>query len=203
MLQCANYIFSRNKFDSRLAKLYEAAANAGYGEAAYRLKIMYIRGYGVYRNKDTSNYWGQRCKELGYEPDQRVIDEINNAGDGTSSNSSSSNSSGGGGCFITTAVCDSFGKADDCFELTTFRKFRDGWLTSQPDGKALIAEYYSIAPRIVDRINRLADSAQIYKSIWREYLEPCLTFIGRGDNQSCKRLYVDMVTSLKERFLKG
>ena len=67
----ANYIFSRNKFDSRLAKMYEAA---------YRLKIMYARGYGVYRNKDTANYWHQRYKELGYEPDQRVIDEINNAG---------------------------------------------------------------------------------------------------------------------------
>ena len=28
-------------------------------------------------------------------------------------------------CFVTTAVCDSFGKSDDCFELTTFRNFRD------------------------------------------------------------------------------
>lgn len=100
-------------------------------------------------------------------------------------------------CFVTTAVCDSFGKADDCYELTAFRKFRDGWLSVQPDGKSLIAEYYAIAPRIVANINRLTDAAQIYKSIWQKYLEPCLRFIERGDNLSCKNKYIDMIRELK------
>lgn len=104
------------------------------------------------------------------------------------------------GCFITTAVCDSFGKPDDCEELTTFRKFRDGWLANQPDGKSLIAEYYSIAPRIVNKINLLADAAQIYKSIWQSYLEPCLNFIKRGDNIACKNKYIDMVRELKKTY---
>ena len=31
-------------------------------------------------------------------------------------------------CFITTAVCESEGKPDDCAELTAFRAFRDGYL---------------------------------------------------------------------------
>lgn len=101
-------------------------------------------------------------------------------------------------CFVTTAVCDSFGKADDCYELTAFRKFRDGWLSVQPDGKSLIAEYYAIAPRIVANINRLTDAAQIYKSIWQKYLEPCLRFIERGDNLSCKNKYIDMIRELKK-----
>ncbi|MBQ3444599.1 MAG: CDC27 family protein [Selenomonadaceae bacterium] len=101
-------------------------------------------------------------------------------------------------CFVTTAVCDSFGKPDDCYELTAFRKFRDGWLSVQPDGKSLIAEYYAIAPRIVANINRLTDAAQIYKSIWQKYLEPCLRFIERGDNLSCKNKYVDMIRELKK-----
>ena len=101
-------------------------------------------------------------------------------------------------CFITTAVCNSFDKPDDCFELTTFRNFRDTWLVNQPDGKALIAEYYDIAPRIVANINRLADAAQIYKSIWQQYLEPCLNFIRSGDNLSCKNKYVEMVRELKK-----
>ena len=105
------------------------------------------------------------------------------------------------GCFVTTAVCDSFGKADDCYELTTFRKFRDCWLMNQPDGKNLIAEYYSIAPRIVDKINRLTDAAKIYEGIWREYLAPCLTFIELGDQFSCKAKYVDMVQHLKKIYL--
>ena len=103
-------------------------------------------------------------------------------------------------CFITTAVCDSFGKPDDCFELTAFRKFRDGWLTAQPDGKTLIAEYYAIAPRIVANINRLADAKEIYKRIWQKYLAPCLNFIKRGDNDSCKSKYVEMVCELKKQY---
>ena len=104
-------------------------------------------------------------------------------------------------CFITTAVCDSFGKADDCYELTTFRHFRDDWLVLQPDGKQLVDEYYAVAPRIVAGINRLVNAAQIYKDIWREYLAPCLTFIELGDQSSCKAKYVDMVHHLKKLYL--
>ena len=104
----------------------------------------------------------------------------------------------GDACFVTTAVCYSFGKPDDCYELTTFRNFRDTWLAAQPDGKSLIAEYYAIAPRIVANINRLADAAQIYKSIWQKYLEPCLNFIRSGDNLSCKNKYVEMIHELKK-----
>ena len=102
------------------------------------------------------------------------------------------------GCFITTAVCENFGKPDDCFELTTFRNFRDGWLTAQPDGKNLIAEYYAIAPQIVANINRATNPAKIYKTIREKYLEPCLNFIMRGDNLSCKKKYIEMVTELKK-----
>ena len=104
-------------------------------------------------------------------------------------------------CFITTAVCGSFGKADDCFEFTTLRKFRDTWLTAQPDGKSLIAEYYDIAPRIVANINRLANAKEIYKNIWQNYLEPCLKFIERGENLACRNKYVEMVRDLKQRYL--
>lgn len=47
----------------------------------------------------------------------------------------------GGGCYITTAVCEFYGKPDDCYELTEFRKFRDEWLALQPDGELLIKNY--------------------------------------------------------------
>lgn len=104
------------------------------------------------------------------------------------------------GCFITTAVCNNLGKSDDCFELMTFRNFRDTWLISQPDGQNLIDEYYNIAPRIVDNINRLSNATQIYQSIWQKYLEPCLNFIKHGDNLSCKRKYVEMIQKLKIYF---
>lgn len=105
-------------------------------------------------------------------------------------------------CFITTAVCDSFGKADDCYELTAFRNFRDKWLVNQSDGKNLIAEYYEVAPKIVEKINSLSNAAEIYKNIWNDYLSDCLKFIEVGDNLNCKKIYVNMVNALKEKFLK-
>ena len=108
----------------------------------------------------------------------------------------------GRGCFITTAVCDSFGKADDCYELTAFRNFRDKWLALQADGKNLIAEYYEVAPKIVEKINSLSNSAEIYKNIWRDYLSACLKSIEVGNNENCKKIYVEMVNTLKEKFLK-
>lgn len=105
------------------------------------------------------------------------------------------------GCFITTTVCKSLGKTDDCYELTTFRFFRDNWLVDQLDGASLIAEYYSIAPKIVDKINRLKNSGEIYQSIWDEWLSSCLKLIEQGRNEDCKIRYINMVNYLKKTFL--
>ncbi|GHU54664.1 hypothetical protein FACS1894132_09650 [Clostridia bacterium] len=58
------------------------------------------------------------------------------------------------GCYITTAVCTSLEKPDDCYELTLLRNFRDTFLKNQPDGETLIKPYYEDAPRIVDKINK-------------------------------------------------
>jgi len=63
-----------------------------------------------------------------------------------------------GRCFITTATCETLGKPDNCYELNLFRDFRDNWLERQPDGKALIQEYYDVAPKIVNSINKRKDA---------------------------------------------
>lgn len=104
------------------------------------------------------------------------------------------------GCFITTAVCDNFGKPDDCYELTAFRKFRDGWLKFQNDGQKLIEEYYRTAPSIVDKINALPNAKFIYQEIWDNYLSKCLSYIESRDYYSCKNLYANMVKDLKAKF---
>ena len=136
------------------------------------------------------------------EDAQKYIKKINPARNSSSSNSSSSSSSSkSGGCFITSTVCDSFGKPDDCYELTTFRNFRDNWLSTQPDGKNLIAQYYEIAPKIVAEIDKLPSAQNIYQSILSEYLQPCLKFIEEGENLKCKNIYINMVNNLKEKFL--
>ena len=104
------------------------------------------------------------------------------------------------GCFITSAVCESFGKPDDCYELTMFRSFRDNYLAKEQDGEDLIRKYYRIAPWIVEKINELPNANSIYLSIWREYLLPCLTSIEQKDYITCKKKYVQMVEELFEKF---
>lgn len=104
-------------------------------------------------------------------------------------------------CFITTAVCKYFNKPDDCYELTTLRSFRDNWLANQPDGQALIAEYYSIAPLIVTALGSSPEKDSIYLHLWNDYIEPCIKLIELGANDTCKKLYIDMVNELKEKFI--
>ena len=106
-----------------------------------------------------------------------------------------------GGCFITTAVCSTLDKGDDCAELTSFRQFRDGWLTNDDGGQALIEEYYQIAPQIVAAIDTQATSNDIYAGIWEAYLQPAFTALQASDNQSAKDIYVNMVRDLQETYL--
>jgi tetratricopeptide (TPR) repeat protein len=106
-----------------------------------------------------------------------------------------------GWCFITSAACASFGKSDNCYELTAFRAFRDGWLSSQPDGEAIVADYYRIAPAIVSAINRRTDSAAVYSGIWNTYLEKCLRLIEGGQYENCKQEYMNMVRELEKEWL--
>ena len=104
-------------------------------------------------------------------------------------------------CFITTAVCEELGKPDDCEELTAFRAFRDGYLMRCPDGPALVAEYYDIAPAIVSCINLADDRTARYREIRRRYLEPCYRDLQEGRPEACKDRYVAMVRDLQNRYL--
>lgn len=103
---------------------------------------------------------------------------------------------GGGGCYITTATCEEFGKPDDCYELTSFRNFRDNWLKQQPDGEKLIAQYYETTPKVVELINKQPNRTEIYQFINENYLAKCLSYIENGENEKCKDLYVEMMEYL-------
>ena len=109
------------------------------------------------------------------------------------SGSSSSSTTGSKGCFITTAVCVYLGKADDCEELSNFRNYRDNWLVNQPEGRALIEEYYRIAPELVRRMNESPDYEVICQTLWDEYLVPCHQMILNNQLDECKIKYIDMV----------
>ena len=124
------------------------------------------------------------------------------AGSSSSGSASSSSSSGSGGrmCFITTAVCEYYGKPDDCYELTTFRKYRDEWLRQQPDGEELVSEYYRIAPDIVSGMKASPEYPNYCERIWKQFLSPCLAYIQSGAYEDCKNLYKQMVRELQQEF---
>ena len=103
-------------------------------------------------------------------------------------------------CYITTAVCTTQGKPDDCYELTLLRDYRDGYLASLEDGEQLITKYYDVAPTIVRHINERSDSDQIYNQIWEDYLSPCIHLIEDGQNEECKVLYMQMVYDLQDAY---
>ena len=110
---------------------------------------------------------------------------------------SSSSSRGSGLCFLTTAACECFGKGDDCYELTMLRHFRDAWLTKQAGGAALIAEYYRIAPPIVEKLNASEWRDKMYQDIWWQYILPCVSLIEQESYEPCRVLYEKMVRDIK------
>ena len=104
-------------------------------------------------------------------------------------------------CYITTAVCETLGKPDDCYELKLLRDYRDGYLASCEDGEKVIKEYYNVAPTIVNRINKKSESAKIYSDIYSTYISPCISYIESGKNEECRTLYTNMVYELKSEYM--
>ncbi len=104
-------------------------------------------------------------------------------------------------CYITTAVCRSQDKPDDCYELTLLRNYRDEYLLHSAGGENVVKEYYNIAPTIVKRIDREENSAEIYAGIWQDYLSPCVHLIEEKKDEECKELYSSMVRKLEKKYL--
>lgn len=104
-------------------------------------------------------------------------------------------------CYITTAVCASREQSDDCYELNLLRDYRDGYLAADQRGKALIEEYYNVAPTIVNRINREENSREIYEQIYQQYLRKCVHMIEVGKLGECGQIYAAMVEELEKKYL--
>lgn len=124
-----------------------------------------------------------------YKEDMRGWASVNTAAATPSSDS-------GGMCFITTAVCEKLGLADDNKVLNDFRAFRDEHM----GGKEAVAEYYEVAPKIVAAIKE-ADDEKVYYSILSEYLIPALSEIHAGNNEKAEDIYTSMVAALKALYL--
>lgn len=103
-------------------------------------------------------------------------------------------------CFITTAVCDTLQKDDDCYELMAFRRFRDTYMLLEPQRRELVEEYYKVAPAIVTSINMDPCAEQTYQKIWVNYLQPCLKSLEEEKYEVCEKQYTQMVEKLKSKY---
>ena len=105
----------------------------------------------------------------------------------------------GGGCFLTTAVAERRGEADDGPTLTALRRFRDGYMARTAERRALVAEYYAIAPAIAAAIP--ADHPD-----WDwigARIDGALASIARGGEDEAFRIYVAMMRRLEARWRAG
>lgn len=106
-------------------------------------------------------------------------------------------------CYVTTAVCRNLGKGEDCEELRLIKEFRDGCLSSTEEGRALIDEYYDIAPTLVKRMDKDARAQEKYLWLWHTYLAPCVAYIKAGQEENCKKTYCDMMEELRREYMAG
>lgn len=104
-------------------------------------------------------------------------------------------------CYITTAVCESLGKPDDCHELRVLRSYRDGYLMSNDEGRKIVERYYDIAPTIVKHINQTENAKEVYQDIYSEYLMPCICLAEEQKLEECKEIYSSMVCELQKKYL--
>ena len=99
----------------------------------------------------------------------------------------------GGGCFLTTAIVERRGiEADDGPTLTALRRFRDGYMMKTPKRRALVAEYYEIAPRIAAAIPQ-------GHSDWDWIggrIDAAIAAIAAGDEDGAFGIYAAMVRRL-------
>lgn len=104
------------------------------------------------------------------------------------------------GCYLTAACVDYFGKPDDCYELTMLRRFRDDYLKKTEEGKALVEEYYRIAPQIVDKINASGKQKEYYEYIYGVVTE-CVACLEKGEPSGALSRYRDMTVSLQTELM--
>ena len=105
------------------------------------------------------------------------------------------------GCFLTSACTEARGLPDDCEELTTLRKFRDGYMKTLPQGQTDICEYYRIAPAIVAKIHSMHNARSIFDQIYTELVLPCVKLIQSNKNEEAYTKYCNYVRSLQEQYM--
>lgn len=101
-----------------------------------------------------------------------------------------------GGCFLTTAIVEMRGEADDGPTLTKLRNFRDTYMRPLEDE---IIHYYDVAPKIVSSIPK--DHSDW---IWiGQQIDLAVESIDENDLPKAHEVYKNMVLKLERDWIKG
>ena len=103
------------------------------------------------------------------------------------------------GCFLTSACVKAKGLPDDCEELQILRKYRDGWLRSTNNGEQEIRDYYRIAPEIVNAINERPDAQNVWETVYRDLVLPCVELIKADQYEKAFDTYKGYTVSLAKQ----
>lgn len=101
-------------------------------------------------------------------------------------------------CYLTTACMKHYADKfdDNCYELFILRWFRDKFVT-----KSDIKLYYEIAPAIVEKLNELPDSTQIYNYIYENVISACVNAIKMGDFEFAYNRYKNSILALEAEYV--
>src|SRR5690606_9243497 len=102
-------------------------------------------------------------------------------------------------CFITTSCVKYFKLNDDCYELTTLRKFRDEHLCKSESDKKLVEQYYIIAPMLVKELEKAHNKEDLFGKIFTQIKLACES-IENEDFEKAKNIYRDVVSHLLGHF---
>jgi hypothetical protein len=103
------------------------------------------------------------------------------------------------GCFLTEACCAEVGLADDCFELTALRRYRDHVLAASPGGAAEIRLYYALAPALLGALQAEPSKRHLLR-LYYTHILPCAVLAAFGLHGAVHRRYADMMVSLCDRW---
>ncbi len=103
------------------------------------------------------------------------------------------------GCYLTTACMKHYLNDfdDNCYELTVLRWFRDNFVSNDD-----IKHYYSVAPSIVESIEKEDKTDMIYDYIYDNIVEYCVNQIENGNYENAYLRYRESILDLERTYSK-
>ncbi|MDR1940500.1 MAG: hypothetical protein LBQ40_06910 [Clostridiales bacterium] len=91
---------------------------------------------------------------------------------------------------------------DDCDELQTLRHWRDKLCKSDEKLKLLTEDYYKNAPSIIEIIDSLENSRQVYAQVYNELVVPTVELLKSGETDAAIKHYKAYYLSLTKKYGK-